>query len=213
MALTLEQLRDNLDGLGYYLSPRGLYGLGNQNQSCDLAILGNLDCSATSLRAIPTLEAYTQAAIYQFQLDYQMAATGKNGSDLQAKLEEVVKILQNNLKIYLQSNNAAIKVSITGYYAFETLAAMKAYQKSKSLPPTGIATAAVRKQLNDDVQRLLGKSPSPAPTPAPTPSPLPIPTPSLSGDIKTQLTTLKKLHQDRVLSDSSFIDAVYKLAN
>ncbi len=205
MALTLEQLRDNLDGLGYYLSPRGLYGLGNQNQSCDLSILGNVDCSATSLRAIPTLEAYTQAAIYQFQLDYQMAATGKNGPDLQAKLEEVVKILQNNLKIYLQSNNATVKVSITGYYAFETLGAMKAYQKSKSLPITGIATSVVRKQLNDDVQRLLGKSPSPAPSPAPTPAP--------SSDIKAQLANLKKLHQDRVLTDSSFVDAVYKLAN
>jgi peptidoglycan hydrolase-like protein with peptidoglycan-binding domain len=213
MALTLEQLRDNLDGLGYYLSPRGLYGLGNQNRSCDLGILGNVDCSTTSLRAMPTLEAYTQSAIYQFQLDYQMAATGKNGLDLQTKLEEVVKILQNNLKIYLQSNGSSLKVLITGYYAFETLAAMKAYQASKSLPPTGIATAAVRKQLNDDVQRLLGKSPTPAPKPAPTPSPLPIPTPAPGTDVKTQLATLKKLHQDRVLTDSSFIDAVYKLVN
>jgi peptidoglycan hydrolase-like protein with peptidoglycan-binding domain len=211
MALTLEQLRDNLDGLGYYLSPRGLYGVGNQNQSCDLNILGNVDCGTTSLRAIPTLEAYTQAAIYQFQLDYQMAATGRNGPDLQAKLAEVVKILQNNLKIYLQSNSISAKVTVTGYYAFETLAAMKAYQRNKSLPTTGIATSAVRRQLNDDVQRLLGKSPTPAPTPAPIPVPLPTPTPST--DLKTQLATLRKLHQDRVLTDSSFIDAVYKLAN
>ena len=207
MALTLEQLRDNLDGLGYYLSPRGLYGLGNQNESCDRNILGNVDCSATSLRAIPTLEAYTQSAIYQFQLDYQMAATGRNGPDLQAKLEEVVKILQNNLKISLQSGNVNIKVAITGYYAFETLAAMKAYQTSKSLPATGIATAAVRKQLNDDVQRLLGKSPVPAPRPAPTPTPVP----ASGSNVKAQLATLKKLHQDRVLTDISFIDAVYKL--
>jgi Putative peptidoglycan binding domain len=209
MALTLEQLKDNLDGLGYYMSPRGLYGLGNQNQSCDLTILGNVDCNTTSLRAIGTLDAYTQAAIYQFQLDYQMAATGKNGPDLQAKLEEVVKILQNNLKIYLQSITSTAKVSITGYYAFETIASMKAYQKSKGLPPTGIATEVVRKQLNDDVQRLLGKSPTP--TPKPTPTPTPAPTPAPSGDVKAQLASLKKLHQDRLLTDSSFIDAVYKL--
>ncbi len=111
MALTLGELRTNLDGLGYYLGSRGLLGLGNLNGACDLDVLGNINCDITPLRDLQTLDAYTQSAIFQFQLDNGMAATGQNGPDLQNKVEGTIKILQNNLKIVLQT-----QIPITGKY-------------------------------------------------------------------------------------------------
>ncbi len=205
MPLTLAELRDNLDGLGYYLGPRGLFGVGNENQSCDLNILGNINCSSTSLREINQLEAYTQAAIFQFQTDNLMAATGQNGADLQNKVEESVRILQNNLKIVLANS-----LPITGRYLFQTIAAVKTYQQNRRFPVTGIASRPVRKQLDDDARKIIGKPPT---TPSPTPTPTP--TPSIELDnlrkLRADLATLKDLHQRRTLTDGAFITAVYRL--
>lgn len=208
MPLTLAELRDNLDGLGYYLSPRGLFGLGNENQSCDRGILGDIDCSVTSLRAIAQLEAYTQAAIFQFQVDNQMAATGQNGLDLQNKVEEAVKILQNNLKIVLANS-----LPITGRYLFQTVSAVKTYQQSRRFPVTGIASRPIRKQLDEDARKILGKPPVSTPGSPSTPSPTPPSSAELDSlrKLKADLATLKDLHQRRTLPDDAFITAVYRL--
>jgi peptidoglycan hydrolase-like protein with peptidoglycan-binding domain len=208
MPLTLAELRDNLDGLGYYLGPRGLFGVGNENQSCDRDILGNIDCSSTSLREINQLEAYTQAAIFQFQTDNLMAATGQNGANLQNKVEESVRILQNNLKIVLGNS-----LPITGRYLFQTIAAVKTYQQNRRFPVTGIASRPVRKQLDDDARKLVGKPPGTTPSPTPTPTPTPVPSTELDNlrKLRTDLATLKDLHQRRTLTDEAFITAVYRL--
>ncbi len=201
MTLTLAELRTNLDGLGYYLGSRGLLGLGNLNGACDLDVLGNINCDVTSLRDLQTLDAYTRSAIFQFQLDNGIAATGQNGPDLQKKVEETVRILQNNLKIVLQTS-----IPITGKYFNQTLNAVKTYQRNRSLLVTGIATRSIRKGVDDDARQILGSSPIPTPSPTPTP----IPTPS-GSDLRSTLVTLKQLRQQGTLSDAQFIDAVIKL--
>jgi peptidoglycan hydrolase-like protein with peptidoglycan-binding domain len=200
MALTLAELRDNLDGLGYYLGPRGAFGVGNRNESCDRSILGNIDCSSTALRDLSILDAYTQSAIFQFQLDNNLAATGRNGADLQAKLEEAVRIVQNNLKIVLN-----ISLPITGKYLFQTIDAIKIFQRNRTLPVTGIASRPVRKQLDDDARRILGKPPSSTPFPTPTPSS------ELDSlrKLKAELASLKVALQERRMTEAEFIREVF----
>lgn len=198
MALTLGELRTNLDGLGYYLGSRGLLGLGNLNGSCDLDVLGNINCDITPLRDLQTLDAYTQSAIFQFQLDNGIAATGQNGPDLQNKVEGTIKILQNNLKIVLQT-----QIPITGKYFNQTLNAVKTYQRNRNLLVTGIATRSIRKRVDDDARQIIGSPPTPTPSPTPTPQP--------GSDLRSTLVTLKQLRQQGTLSDAQFIDAVLKL--
>lgn len=199
MALTLAELRTNLDGLGYYLGSRGLLGLGNLNGACDLDVLGTINCDITPLRDLQTLDAYTRSAIFQFQLDNGIAATGQNGPDLQAKVEGTVKILQNNLKIVLQT-----QIPITGKYFHQTLNAVKTYQRNRNLLVTGIATRSIRKRVDDDARQLVGSPP--ISTPSPTPTPIPS-----GSDLRSTLVTLKQLRQQGTLSDAQFIDAVLKL--
>ncbi len=147
MALSLQDLRENLDGLGYYLGPRGIDGLGNNFNSCDREVLGNINCATTSLREISYVEAYTQAAIYQYQLDNNLAATGQDGSDLRSAVEKSVRILQNNLKIVL-----GLPLPITGNYRRETYSAIKDYQRSRAFAVTGIAILPVRRRLDADAR-------------------------------------------------------------
>jgi hypothetical protein len=203
MALTLAELRDNLDGLGYSFGPRGVFGVGNKNQVCDKAVLGNIDCSTTSVRDISSVDPYTRSAIYQFQVDNNLAATGNDGADLRAKVEEAVKIVQNNLKIV-----TGVALPITGKYLLQTIEAMKVFQRNRGLPVTGIATRPIRRILDNDARQIVGKPPTPTPTPTPD-------QPGSELDalrkLKADLSSLKSLHQQRTLSDSAFIDAVYKL--
>ncbi len=200
MPLTLAELREDLDGLGYYMGPRGLLGLGGGGTlTCDASVLGAIDCSVTPLKDISGLDGYTQSAIYQFQVDSNLIANGANSVELQNKVEEAVKIVQNNLKIVLKNS-----LPITGRYRNQTIESMKLYQKGRNLPITGFATRPVRKLLDDDARKVLG---TPAPTPTPAPSG------ELDGlrKLKSDLVALKQLHQNRTLTDDAFITAVYKL--
>lgn len=189
---SLQDLRENLDGLGYYLGPRGLDGLGNSVNACDREILGPINCDVTSLRVLSNLDDYTRAAILQYQLDNNMAATGNDGADLRSAIEKTVRILQNNLKLVLKTN-----IELSGNYRRITYNAVKTYQKARKLPVTGIATITVRKRLNDEARG----------TPAPT-SP---PTSELDElrKLKSDLITLKTSLQARQINDQEFIREVF----
>lgn len=208
MALTLAQLRDNLDGLGYSMGPRGLYGVGDCNNACDNSILGNIDPNAVCIQDFSTPDAYTQAAIYQFQVENQVVANGQNGPDLQDRLERAVRNFQNNLNIFLKSIGSPTQLPVSGYYGPQTLEAAKIYQRNKRLPATGIATAPVRRLLDDDAKRILGKPPTPPVTPPPVTPP---PTSPNTATLISQLSALKKIHQDRNIKDEEFITAIYRL--
>ncbi|MEP0917763.1 peptidoglycan-binding protein [Leptolyngbya sp. DQ-M1] len=192
---SLQDLRENLDGLGYYLGPRGLDGLGNSVSACDREVLGAIDCNATSLRQLANIEDYTRAAILQYQLDSNMAATGNDGPQLRSAIEKTVRILQDNLKKVL-----GISIELSGNYRRTTYSAVKTYQRTRGLPVTGIATLTVRRRLNDEAR---GATPTPSPTP------------SSSSELETlrklrsDLITLKNSLQARQITDEEFIREVF----
>lgn len=189
---SLQDLRENLDGLGYYLGPRGLDGLGNSVNACDRDILGAIDCDSTSLRVLPRLDDYTRAAILQYQLDNNMAATGNDGAELRSAIDKTVRILQNNLKIVLKTD-----IELSGNYRRTTYNAVKTYQRSRKLPVTGIATVTVRRRLNDEARG--------------TTSPTPTPTSELDElrKLRSDLITLKRSLQSHQLNDQEFIREVF----
>lgn len=192
---SLADLRENLDGLGYYLGPRGLDGLGNSVSACDREILGSIDCSVTSLRQLANIEDYTRAAILQFQIDNNMAATGNDGAQLRSTIEKTVRILQDNLKNVLK-----ISIELSGNYRRTTYNAVKSYQKSRGLPVTGIATITVRRRLNDDAR---GGSSIPSPSPSPTTELQEL------RKLRSDLITLKQSLQARQITDEEFIREVF----
>ena len=180
----LMHLRDNLDGLGYPMGPRGLFGLGNDSSVFDVAAVGNTN-SALPLRKSTTVDAYTRAAVFQFQRDRTLPANGDIGEDLYNRVDGMVKDLQNNLKIVLLAENGVDrsilgeldnsnavpsdqKFRISGYYGNQTFRFVKEYQRLRKLPITGIATIAVARQISDEARRLTNPTPKPAQTPATT---------------------------------------------
>ena len=204
----LMHLRDNLDGLGYPMGPRGLFGLGNDSSVFDVAAVGNTN-SALPLRKSTTVDAYTRAAVFQFQRDRTLPANGDIGEDLYNRVDGMVKDLQNNLKIVLLAengvdrsilgeldNSSAVpsdqKFRISGYYGNQTFRFVKEYQRLRKLPITGIATIAVARQISDEARRLTNPTPKPAETPATT-------------DAATRLTKLSQIKQryqrGEILSD------------
>ena len=180
----LMHLRDNLDGLGYPMGPRGLFGLGNDSSVFDVAAVGNTN-SALPLRKSTTVDAYTRAAVFQFQRDRTLPANGDIGEDLYNRVDGMVKDLQNNLKIVLLAENGVDrsilgeldnsnavpsdqKFRISGYYGNQTFRFVKEYQRLRKLPTTGIATIAVARQISDEARRLTNPTPKPTQTPATT---------------------------------------------
>ncbi len=175
MTFTLTQdvlmhLRDNLDGLGYAMGPRGLFGVGNENGVFDAAAVGSTT-SATNVRSSTTLDAYTRAALFQFQCDRLLPATGEIGQDIYDRVDAQVRDIQNNLKIVLLADSqtstsildemsssgsvpANKKFVISGYYGNQTFRFVKEYQRIRRLPITGIATTAIARQLSDEARKL-----------------------------------------------------------
>lgn len=168
----LMHLRDNLDGLGYAMGPRGLFGIGNESGVFDAAAVGS-SSSAASLRNSNTLDAYTRASVFQFQRDRAIPANGEVGEDLYNRVDDQVRDVQNNLKIVLLADKqtsksimgeidgssavpVANKFRISGYYGNQTFRLVKEYQRLRRLPITGIASMAVARQLKDEARKLTG---------------------------------------------------------
>jgi peptidoglycan hydrolase-like protein with peptidoglycan-binding domain len=198
MAITFEQLtrlRDNLDGLGYSFGPRGLFGIGNEQSVFDKVALGGGNITPNnSLRSLAVLDAYSRAAIYEFQRNQGIAATGNYGDDLRDRLELTVRTVQNNLKIVLAKTDTDL---ISGYYGLKTFQYVKEYQQTKGLPITGIANGAIQKLLNEEARRLLGK-------------------PSTDSAIDAQarlnqITDVKARLDKNMISRDGFIDEISRL--
>ena len=192
---SLQDLRENLDGLGYYLGPRGLDGLGNSVGSCDRDILGAINCDVTSLRQLANIDDYTRAAILQYQMDNTMAATGNDGAQLRSAIEKTVRILQDNLKTVLKTS-----IELSGNYRRTTYETVKSYQHSRGVPITGIATVTLRKRINDEAR---GTTSTPSPSPSPS-SEL-----DTLRRLKGELITLKNSLQARQITDEEFIREVF----
>lgn len=188
----LNHLRDNLDGLGYAMGPRGLFGIGNEQNAFDAAALGGGSLTANnSMRSVTTLDAYTRAAIFQFQYDRKLPANGEFGQDLVDRVDMVVRNLQNNLKIVLKKSD----FPLTGYYGLETFQAVKDYQKLKGLPITGIAPAAIQRQLDNDARQAIG-------------SPIPQDPGEVAQAIVTKLMDTKSRYQNGLIITDDFVREV-----
>ncbi len=213
MAFTLTQdvlmhLRDNLDGLGYAMGPRGLFGIGNENGVFDAVAAGSTT-SATPIRNSTTLDAYTRSAVFQFQRDRTIPATGEIGEDLYNLIDSQVRDVQNNLKIVLLADSQtsksilgemdgsdsvpiAKKFRISGYYGNQTFRLVKEYQRIRRLPITGIVTTAIARQLKDEARKLTSTSTPPA-------------TPSVVSDAAARLQKLSQIklryQKGEILSD------------
>lgn len=125
MAYSLTQFKEVLDGLGYNLGPNGLNG--------------NYDS---------TLDVYTQAAIREFQAQYNLPVTGKLGADTEAKAKQVVKNIQYSLNLVVNA-----QLPLSEYYGPLTFRAMKSFQSAYGLPVTGIAGLTVRKKLDEEAKK------------------------------------------------------------
>lgn len=195
----LTRLRDNLDGLGYPMGPRGLFGIGNEQNAFDATALGGGSITANnSMRSIKVLDAYTRSAIYQFQRDRQLTADGKFSADLLTQVDGIVRNLQNNLKLVLKKND----LPLTGYYGIQTFQGVKEYQKAKGLPITGIATSAIQRQLNDEARKLAGK-----PTTGGSTTP-PVVAPNDAVTKLAALSSIKRRYQNGDILTDDFVKEV-----
>jgi hypothetical protein len=195
----ITRMRDNLDGLGYAMGPRGLFGIGNEANALDSAALGGLTDASISMRRVSVLDAYTKASIYQFQRDQGLAATGQIGGDLIAKVELSVRNVQNNLKIVLGKP----EIEVTGYYGGKTFKAVKDYQTLRGFPITGIAIPAVQKALSDEARKLVSGAPAPAGSQPPMPT-------DVQGRL-TKLSDLKGLYDRGSISKDGLIEEFRRL--
>jgi hypothetical protein len=197
----MTRMRDNLDGLGYAMGPRGLFGIGNEQNTFDPVALGGGAVDSTiSMRRIKVLDAYTKASIYQFQRDQGLAATGQIGADLIAKVELSVRNVQNNLKIVLAKNDTDL---LSGYFGLKTFTYVKEYQKLRGFPITGIAIPAVQKALSDEARKLVGGSPAPGGSQPPMPN-------DPQGRL-TKLSDLKGLYDRGSISKDGLIEEFRRL--
>lgn len=129
MAYTLSQFKTVLDGLGYHLGPTGLSGN-----------YGNL------------LDPYTQAAIQEFQAQYNLPQTGEADQATQEKARQLVRNLQHSLNLTVDA-----QLPINEFYGAHTVQAVKQFQRQQQLPITGIANLNIRQKLYDAVKRQLRK--------------------------------------------------------
>ncbi|HEY9622589.1 MAG TPA: peptidoglycan-binding protein [Crinalium sp.] len=127
MIYTLSQFKAVLNGLGYNLGPDG-HG-GNY---------GNL------------LDAYTQAAIQDFQAEHQLESTGTLDQPTIDKACQLIRNLQHSLNV-----TVAAQLPINEFYGSRTSRAVMHFQQMHGLPITGIAGPAVRRRLEEGVKKQL----------------------------------------------------------
>lgn len=127
MIYNLSQFKAVLNGLGYNLGPDGHRGN-----------YGNL------------LDAYTQAAIYEFQTEHGLPRTGELDSATIEKARQLIRNLQHSLNLAVDA-----QLPVNEFYGANTIKAVRAFQRKYDLPVTGITGSAVRQQLEGVVKQQL----------------------------------------------------------
>lgn len=97
----------------------------------------------------PLNDAPAVRAIRDFQQRYGLSETGVADQPTQEKAAIVVRNLRNNLRLVLRNN-----LSIFPFYDDETAAAVRQFQTQAGLRVDGIATQAVRAQLDAAARRV-----------------------------------------------------------
>ncbi len=99
-------------------------------------------------------DALTQQAIREFQREYKLQVDGIAGPQTVETAAKVVRNVQNNLNIVLKFNPER---TATGFYDADTEQAVKQFQSLAKLPVTGIASLGVRKELDAQARKLIGR--------------------------------------------------------
>lgn len=92
----------------------------------------------------PLTDPNTQHAIRKFQTEYKLDVDGIAGSATKAKLEQVMRILHNELKALVDPKFPTNEP----FYGLQTIAAVRTYQRQ--LAEDGIATLPVREKLYEN---------------------------------------------------------------
>jgi peptidoglycan hydrolase-like protein with peptidoglycan-binding domain len=127
MTYTLSQFKAVLNGLGYNLGPDGVNGN-----------YGNL------------LDAYTQAAIQEFQGEQKLELTGILDQPTVEKARQLIRNLQHSLNATVDA-----QLPVNEFYGSHTSRAVMRFQQIYSLPVTGIAGRTVRKRMAEEVKQQL----------------------------------------------------------
>ncbi|WP_052754377.1 peptidoglycan-binding domain-containing protein [Calothrix sp. 336/3] len=126
---TNAQFRSIMYGLGYvgkqFADPALGYPVSNDNT--------------------PLIEEAMIQGIVRFQQDYQLKADGVVGAKTMAKAAEVMRILQHGLNIVIKAGLPQGQP----FYGPKTLAAVKKFQSYLGVSQSGIATKALRRQLDE----------------------------------------------------------------
>lgn len=99
-------------------------------------------------------DALTQQAIREFQREYKLQVDGIAGPQTVDTAAKVVRNIQNNLNIVLKFNPER---PTTGFYDADTEKAVRDFQTQAKLPVTGIASLGVRKELDAQARKLIGR--------------------------------------------------------
>lgn len=135
---SLQQFIAVLSGLGYFANPDGAQGSpylepGN----------GQSSLSSDALKL----------AIRTFQAHYGLPLTGEADQPTQEKARQLVRNLHHGLK-----QTVSADLSISEFYGPRTISAVQRFQAQRRLPVTGVATASVRRAIEEDLKQQLRQS-------------------------------------------------------
>lgn len=101
----------------------------------------------------PLVDQLTVDAIKDFQAYFKLKVDGIAGAITMAKAEQAMHILQDNLNLVIKAKIPANQP----FYGPKTVAAVKEFERRHGYHVNGVASLAMRQQLNDMARLVLAK--------------------------------------------------------
>lgn len=128
---SLQQFIAVLSGLGYFANPDSVQSNPHPDQS---------NSASNELKLV----------IRTFQAHYGLPLTGEADQPTQEKARQLVRNLHHGLK-----QTVCPDLPISEFYGARTVSAVQQFQAQRRLPVTGVATASVRRAIEEDLKRQL----------------------------------------------------------
>ncbi len=144
-------------------------------------------------------------AIREFQKQYGLPVDGSANVATQDLAANLVTNLQASLNLLLKPNPPLPR---SQYFGPQTELAVRQFQQRYNLPVTGIATLAVRQEVDKRAKEIIGQTPQPQPQP---PNPTPVITPG-NYNVTQFLTVLYGLGYNVDLRSNSLSDPLSQQA-
>lgn len=132
---SLQQFIAVLSGLGYFADQNGVRSNSHSAQSKGQSSLLSEDL---------------KLAIRTFQAHYGLPLTGEADQPTQEKARQLVRNLHHGLK-----QTVSPDLPISEFYGPRTVSAVEQFQAQRRLPVTGVATASVRRAIEEDLKQQL----------------------------------------------------------